>query len=156
MFVRAARRNIGARDLTQLTAARACVLAVLAAGLAITSCSGRATSATTLSWTLTPPSPVVGPATLTVTLRDAAGGAVTGAKVRLEGHMSHPGMTPVVADAAERTSGIYLVPFTFTMPGDWVLLVSAALSDGGRVEQRIDVNGVRPSSPELSRKPDGS
>ena len=143
MLVRAARRDAGARDLTQLTVARAHVLAVLAAGLAMTSCSGRATNATTLSWTLTPPSPIVGPATLTVTLRDSSGSAVTGAKVRLEGHMSHPGMTPIVAEAVERTPGIYLVPFSFAMPGDWVLIVSATPSDGARIEQRIEVANVR-------------
>ena len=144
MFVRPARRNPGARDLKQLTAARARVFAVLAAGLAITSCGGRATSATTLSWTLTPSSPAVGAATLTMTLRDSAGGAITGAKMRVEGHMSHPGMTPILADAAERSTGVYVAPLTFTMPGDWVLIVSAVLSNGGRVEQRIEVANVRP------------
>jgi hypothetical protein len=60
------------------------------------------------------------------------------------GHMSHPGMTPVVAEAAERTPGVYAVPFTLTMPGDWVLLVSAALPNGERLEHRVEVPGVRP------------
>ena len=123
---------------------RARVLALLAATLAPAACSGGEASAR-LSWTLSPGSPAVGPATLTVTLRDTAGSAVTGAKVRLESHMSHPGMTPVLAAAAEREPGVYVAPFNFTMPGDWVLVVSAALPDGGRVEQRIDVAGVRPS-----------
>jgi hypothetical protein len=120
------------------------VMMTLAVGAAIGSCSGRATGATSLSWTLAPTSPAVGPSTLTVTLRDPAGGAITGAKLRLEGHMSHPGMTPIVADAAEQTAGVYVARFTFTMPGDWVLLVSAALPDGERLEQRIEVPGVRP------------
>lgn len=129
------------------TAARGRVLArvvimLLAAGVAGASCRGAA-SATRLTWTLAPQTPGVGPATLTVTLRDPAGLAVTGARVRLEGHMQHPGMTPVAADAAERSPGVYVAPFTFTMPGDWVLLVSAALPGGGRVEERIDVAHVR-------------
>jgi hypothetical protein len=59
--------------------------------------------------------------------------------------MSHPGMAPVLADAAERAPGIYKVPFEFTMQGDWVLLVSAVLHDATRVERRIDVANVRPS-----------
>ena len=42
---------------------------------------------------------IVGPATLTITLRGPAGSAVRAATVRLEGHMSHPGMAPVLADA---------------------------------------------------------
>ena len=142
MLVRAARREPRPLDLTRLAAASAIVM--LAAGLAMTSCGGRETNAISLSSALTPSSPVVGPATLTVTLRNSSGSVVTGAKVRLEGHMSHPGMTPVIADAAERTPGVYVAPFSFTMPGDWVLLVSAALSDGGRVERRIEVANVRP------------
>lgn len=141
MLVRAARRQPRPRDVTRLAAAR--VVAVLAAGLTTASCGERAKSAITLSWTLTPTAPAVGPATLTVTLRDPTGTAVTGARVRLEGHMSHPGMTPVIADAPERTAGIYVAPFNFSMPGDWVLLVSAVLPDGGRVEERIDVARVR-------------
>jgi len=65
--------------------------------------------------------------------------------VKLEAHMSHAGMAPVLANASEGTAGLYAVPFTFTMQGDWVLLVSAVLPDGTRVERRIDVANVRPS-----------
>jgi hypothetical protein len=141
MLVRAARRQPRPRDVTRLAAAR--VVAVLAAGLTTASCVERAKSAISLSWTLMPTAPAVGPATLTVTLRDAGGRAVTGARVRVEGHMSHPGMTPVLADASERTPGSYVAAFTLSMPGDWALLVSAALPGGERVEERIDVAGVR-------------
>jgi hypothetical protein len=65
--------------------------------------------------------------------------------VTLEAHMSHAGMGPVLASATDPTPGLYALPFTFTMPGDWVLLVSTVLPDGTRVEQRIDVANVRPS-----------
>ena len=58
--------------------------------------------------------------------------------------MVHPGMSPVIANASERSAGEYVVPFTFTMPGDWVLIVSASLPDGRRVEKRIEVANVRP------------
>ena len=141
MLVRIAQREPRTRDLKRLAAAR--VIAVLAAGLTTAGCVERAKSAVSLSWTLTPAAPVVGPGTLTVTLRDPAGSAVSGARVRLEGHMSHPNMAPIIADASERTTGIYVAPFNFSMPGDWVLLVSAALPDGERVEERIDVAHVR-------------
>ena len=141
MLVRTARRQPRPRDVTRLAAAR--VVAVLTAGLTTAGCVERAKSAVSLSWTLAPTAPAVGPATLTVTLRGPAGIAVSGAHVRLEGHMSHPGMAPVIAEASERTTGIYVAPFNFSMPGDWVLLVSAALPDGERVEERIDVARVR-------------
>ena len=122
------------------------VVIVLAAG-----CTGGCTRAgevpppVEVAWTLSPSSPAVGPAILTITLRGPAGDAVSGATVRLEGHMSHPGMAPVVADAQERRPGVYDVGFAFTMAGDWVLLVSAALPEAGRVERRIDVANVRPA-----------
>jgi hypothetical protein len=126
----------------------ACVwLALLAVTLPGVACGrGRHVDSTlNLTWTLRPAAPVVGPAVLTVTLRDRAGAPVEGATVRLEGHMSHAGMAPVLADATQRAAGVYEVPFAFTMQGDWVLLVSAGLRDGRRVERRIDVANVRPS-----------
>jgi hypothetical protein len=54
-------------------------------------------------------------------------------------------MAPVQETATERGPGVYEVSFAFTMPGDWVLLLSATLTDGARVERRVDVPHVRPS-----------
>lgn len=121
--------------------------ALLAASLAAGTChrSTRTDSPLDVAWTLRPDAPVVGPATLTVTLRRKSGEPVSGATVRLEGHMAHAGMAPVLADATESAPGVYEVRFAFTMPGGWVLLVSAALPDGARVERRIDVARVQPS-----------
>jgi hypothetical protein len=120
---------------------------MLAAGLAVGGCGNRAATATRMSWTLVPSSPAVTePATLTLELHDDSGQALTGARVRLEGHMSHPGMAPIVADAAERSPGVYVAPVAFSMPGNWVLLVTATLADGQRIEQRIDIRGVRPTA----------
>ena len=120
---------------------------LLAASLSIGAChrGSQGDSRLDVVWTLRPQAPVVGPATLTVTLRHPSGNPVRGATVRLEGHMSHAGMTPVLADASETAPGVYDFRFAFTMQGDWVLLVSAVLPDGARVERRIDVAGVRPS-----------
>ena len=80
-----------------------------------------------------------------MTLRDPHGVPLHGARVRLEGHMSHAGMAPVFADGVERAPGVYDLSFALTMRGDWALLVSATLADGARVERRIDVAKVRPS-----------
>jgi len=98
-----------------------------------------------LTWTLRPATAVVGPATLTVSLRAPSGTPLAGATVRIEGHMTHAGMAPLVAEAVERAPGVYDAAFAFTMQGDWVLLVSVNLPDGTRVERRIDVANVRPS-----------
>ena len=108
-------------------------LVPLAVGLAGCGRRDHAGAPLDVRWTLRPQSPVVGPATLTVLLRDQTGAPVKGAKVSLEGHMSHPGMAPVLADAVERTAGVYEVSFAFPMQGDWVLLVSAARADGANV-----------------------
>ena len=59
--------------------------------------------------------------------------------------MSHAGMAPVLASATERAPGVYAMPFAFTMRGDWALLVSVILTDGSRLERRIDVANVRPA-----------
>lgn len=121
-------------------------LALLVAGLLTSDC-GRPSSDQhpQLVWTLSPAQSVVGPAVLSVQLHQPSGAPATGATVTLEAHMSHAGMGPVLASATEPTPGLYALPFTFTMPGDWVLLVSTVLPDGTRVEQRIDVANVRPS-----------
>jgi len=126
--------------------ARPAAVACLAAGLS-SACARAAvdTPRVDVAWTLSPSAPVVGPASLTITLKGPAGDAVNGATVRLEAHMSHPGMAPVLGNARERLPGVYDLPFAFTMPGDWVLRVTIALPGGGRLERRIEVTNVRPS-----------
>jgi hypothetical protein len=127
-------------------------LAVLLAAASLSSAgcsrgeqSSRADQRVDLTWTLRPATAIVGPATLTLALRASSGGPITGAAVRIEGHMTHPGMAPLMAEAVERAPGVYESAFAFTMPGDWVLLVAVRLPDGTRVERRIDVANVRPS-----------
>ena len=121
--------------------------AMLGAMLLISGCHQPASIAPDVDVTsaLVPTAPKVGPATLTVTLRRPSGEALAGAAVRLEAHMTHAGMAPVLADATERTPGVYDLLFEFTMPGDWVLLVSAVAPRDGRIEHRIDVPNVRPA-----------
>jgi hypothetical protein len=89
-----------------------------------------------------PDPPRLGPATVTLALRDAEGQPISGATVRIEGNMSHAGMVPVFADAAEVAPGRYRAELEFTMGGDWFLLVRADLPDGRSLERTIDVPGV--------------
>ncbi len=119
---------------------------LLAAALANGGCrhESRTAPPLDLTWTLRPQPPVVGASTLTVTLRDAFRAPVTGATVRLEAHMTHPGMAPALANGTERSPGVYELPFLFEMQGDWMLLVSVVTPTGTRVERRIDIANVRP------------
>jgi len=90
------------------------------------------------------PQPVrVGTTTIDIALTDRSGQPVSGARVELEGNMSHPGMSPVTGVAREIQSGKYRGTLQFTMAGDWIVLVNATLSDGERLQNQFELNGVR-------------
>jgi hypothetical protein len=91
-----------------------------------------------------PDPPMVGLATVALALEESGGRAISGAKVALEGNMSHPGMTPVFAEAREVTPGRYEAPLDLTMAGDWIVTATITLADGRRIGEQFDVRGVRP------------
>jgi len=101
-------------------------------------------SGVTVACTITPQPPLVGNATVTVKLSDRTEKPVSGAHVKLEVDMSHPGMEPVFAKAGETAPGSYVAHLQFTMAGDWVILVQVVLADGQRVDRQVDVKGVLP------------
>ena len=86
-----------------------------------------------------PAPPVVGDAAVSVTLRDAAGQPVDNAQLAIEANMSHAGMTPVMADGAAGKDGVYRVPLTWTMAGDWYVDVKFTLPDGQKITRRFPV-----------------
>lgn len=98
-----------------------------------------------ISLTLAPNPPQVGQMMVTVTLTDAEAQPISGAKVELEGNMSHAGMAPVIAQAMEVGSGSYAAPLEFGMAGDWFVLVRASLPDGRKLEYQVNVPGVKPN-----------
>ena len=59
--------------------------------------------------------------------------------------MSHAGMTPVFASAAEIEPGRYRANIELTMPADWVILVHMTMPDGGKVERQFEIKGVAPA-----------
>jgi hypothetical protein len=112
--------------------------------VALASCSrgGRDLEDIKMDLDIQPQPPQLGPATMTLTLDDAQGQPISGAAVELEGNMSHAGMVPVLAQAAEVAPGLYRAELEFTMGGDWFILVRAELPDGRFLERKIDVPGV--------------
>jgi hypothetical protein len=115
---------------------------VLALFLAGCSRGGRDLPEIAVDLSIEPDPPRIGPALVTVELRDAGGQLISGAAVDLEGNMSHAGMVPVFAQAREVAPGRYQANLEFTMGGDWFILVQASLPDGRSMERKMDVPGV--------------
>ena len=125
--------------------ALAAVCVGLVLGLAAAGCRRPAAPEPDLSLKLSvsPDPPVVGPASVVVSVTDPGGRPVTGAAVELEGNMSHPGMVPVLGRATEAGPGRYEGPLEFTMAGDWIVTVGVTLADGRTLRRDLDVRGVR-------------
>lgn len=92
---------------------------------------------------IAPDPPKTGSATVTLKLTDSDGKPINGARINLEGNMSHPGMRPVFSEAHEVGPGRYEAALEFTMGGDWVILFHITLPDGRSLERQIDMKGVR-------------
>jgi YtkA-like len=113
-------------------------------GLAI-GCS-RAATDVTATWKIEPTPPVAGTTTIVrVVLRRPDGSPVSGAKLRLEAHMSHPGMAPVTADVVEQGNGTYETRLQLSMAGDWAIVVTGELADGRRITRETQVPSVLPA-----------
>ena len=74
---------------------------------------------------------------------DSQGTRIAGARLHLDAHMTHPGMTPVTSDVIEISRGTYQSTIRLSMAGDWVFVVSGELPDGRRITKEIQVPGVR-------------
>jgi hypothetical protein len=83
--------------------------------------------------------PVVGDGAVNVTLHNASGTAVNDAQLAIEANMSHAGMTPVMANSTSGKDGVYHVPLTWTMAGDWYVDVKFTLPDGQVITRRFPV-----------------
>jgi hypothetical protein len=83
--------------------------------------------------------------TITIKLTDASGKAVAGARVALEGNMSHAGMAPVLADAKETGPGRYQSRMKLMMAGDWYVIVHVTLPDGRALDQQFEIKEVGPA-----------
>ena len=83
-------------------------------------------------------STTVGPTSLIITVTDATGAPINDATISVKGDMSHAGMVPVLADATGGDSGVYKMPFEWTMGGDWVVTVEATWPDGRSTTQQFN------------------
>lgn len=93
----------------------------------------------TVEMTVDPPAPSVGPARLVFVVTDAQGQPVDDAQIEVEGNMTHAGMVPVFAQSKAGDDGRYVVPFDWTMGGDWFVVVDITLADGERLSRQFPV-----------------
>lgn len=96
----------------------------------------------TLTHEVFPQPPRIGPLTITLKVADASGKPATGIRMKVEGNMSHAGMTPVFADAKETDPGRYSSTMELSMAGDWYFVVHMTLPDGRKLERQFEINGV--------------
>jgi YtkA-like len=96
----------------------------------------------TLTHEVSPQPPRVGLLTITLRVADPAGRPATGVRIKLEGNMSHPGMTPLFADAKETEPGRYSSTMELSMAGDWYFVVHMTLPDGRQLERQFEIKGV--------------
>lgn len=122
------------------TVSSLCLLCLFVAG-----CTTPASVSITVTPEIAPQPPRVGQAMIMLRVADASGRALTGARVKLEGNMSHAGMTPVFADAAEVEPGRYRANIELSMAGDWIVLVHLTLPDGAKAEREFEIKGVAPA-----------
>ena len=99
----------------------------------------------TIAHEISPQPPRVGHALITLRLTSASRKPVIGARVRLEGNMSHAGMSPAFADTLEVVPGEYRADMELSMAGDWTILVHLTLPDGVKLERQFEIKGVAPA-----------
>ena len=99
----------------------------------------------TVSYEVSPLPARVGDVTITIKMTDGSETPIAGARIKLEGNMSHAGMAPVFADAKEIAPGRYQTSMKLTMAGDWQVLVHLTLPDGREVDQQFEIKEVAPA-----------
>ncbi len=122
------------------------IFIALLGALVISACGPRGEQSGALDVTIVSVSPdpaTVGDAEIILQVLDTDGNLLEGATIEVEGNMTHAGMQPVIVETEALGEGKYATKdFKFTMGGDWVIIVRAALADGATAEQRIDLEGV--------------
>ena len=81
----------------------------------------------------------VGETTLRVTATDTEGNSIENpGALSIRGDMSHAGMTPVFAEADQAVDGVFILPFEWTMGGEWIVEASLTLASGEVYQQTFN------------------
>ncbi len=77
------------------------------------------------------PAPIeVGESTLLIAVTNGFIDPLPVSRITVRGDMNHAGMVPVIVESTEGESGQFELPFEWTMGGDWIVEVTAELTDG--------------------------
>jgi hypothetical protein len=112
----------------------ALVLAFLAVAAACTHSTDR--SGVSVEARFAPEPAHVGKENVFLTLKDSSG-PVSGAHIRVEGNMAHPGMAPVFGESKELGPGQYRAELDLGMAGSWVVLLHVRLASGEQIERQM-------------------
>jgi YtkA-like protein len=120
-----------------------CFLCLFVAG--ISGCSSQSSTEVFVAHEVLPQPPRVGQVEIRLRLTDASRKPLRGAQIKLEGNMSHAGMSPVFVDAPEVAPGEYRSNMDLSMAGDWVVLVHLTMPGGTKLEREFEIKGVAPA-----------
>jgi hypothetical protein len=120
-----------------------CLLCLFVGG--VEACRPHSSSDVSVAPEIAPQPPRAGQVTLTMRVTDASGRPLTGARIKLEGNMTHAGMVPAFADATEIDPGRYRANLELSMAGDWFVVVHLTLPDGSKVDRQFEIKGVAPA-----------
>lgn len=84
-----------------------------------------------------PSPPTVGEGEMTLAFVDSSGAPVLVSALSLKADMTHPGMTPWLADVDSLPASQFTLPVSWSMAGDWILQIEADLSDGRRLRRTL-------------------
>jgi len=120
-----------------------CLLCLLVTGFP--GCKKQSSPEVFVAHQVLPQPPRVGQVEIRLRVTDASRKPLTGAEIKLEGNMSHAGMSPVFADTKEVAPGDYRANMNLSMAGDWVVLVHLTLRDGSKLDRQFEIKGVAPA-----------
>jgi YtkA-like len=99
------------------------------------------TTANQITLTAVPSPAAVGESRLVIRVLDAGGEPIDDARLSVKADMSHAGMIPVLAQVdGGGEDGYYELPFEWTMAGDWIVTIEAALPDQTVITERFDLS----------------
>jgi len=96
-----------------------------------------------LTYESDPRPPRIGVNTFTITLTGRNRQRVGGARVSLEGDMSHAGMRPVFGEAKEVGPGRYQGTLDLGMRGDWTVLFHITLANGQTLDREMKIQNLQ-------------